>query len=75
MVNMGNNSLLPSETRDLLSLPRVYNGTIDIGAYELQENPTTDKTFYVKQNAAPTGSCKIIPENTVLNNQIFVANG
>ena len=56
MVNMGNNSLLPSETRDLLSLPRVYNGTIDIGAYELQENPTNDKTFYVKQNAAPAGN-------------------
>ena len=53
-INAGNNSLNP-ETTDITDLSRVYNGTIDIGAYEVQANPTTNKTFFVKENAAPAG--------------------
>jgi len=54
-INAGNNSLNP-EVSDILGANRVYNGTIDIGAYELPENPTTGKTFFVKENAAPGGN-------------------
>jgi len=54
-INAGNNSLNPEAT-DIMGANRVYNGTIDIGAYEVQTNPTTDKTFFVKENAAAGGN-------------------
>jgi hypothetical protein len=52
-INAGNNALNPEAT-DILGLNRI-NGTIDIGAYELQTNPTTNRIFYVKENASPAG--------------------
>jgi hypothetical protein len=53
-VNTGNNGLNP-EALDILDSNRVFNGTIDMGAYEVQEAATTAKTYYVKANAAPGG--------------------
>ncbi|AYQ33350.1 BspA family leucine-rich repeat surface protein [Runella sp. SP2] len=40
-INVGNNALIPNGvTTDLDGNPRIFNnGTVDMGAYELQENP------------------------------------
>ncbi len=54
-VNGGNNSLNPEAT-DILGLGRIFNSTIDIGAYELQSAPTLAKAYYVKENAAAGGN-------------------
>ncbi|MEP7109906.1 MAG: GEVED domain-containing protein, partial [Ferruginibacter sp.] len=54
-INAGNNNL-NQETKDISGLNRVYNSNIDIGAYEIQGNATSDKTFYVKENAAASGN-------------------
>lgn len=54
-VNFGNNSLNP-EIIDVLGNPRVYNNTIDAGAYELQQSLTTNKTYFVKENAPANGN-------------------
>lgn len=50
LVNRGNNGFLANST-DLAGNPRFVDGTVDIGAYEVQQ---TGSIFYV--NAAATGS-------------------
>ncbi|MDR2010830.1 MAG: T9SS type A sorting domain-containing protein [Bacteroidales bacterium] len=42
-INAGNNDLLPvADTTDLAENPRIFNGTVDMGAYERQDaNPPT----------------------------------
>lgn len=59
-VNKGNNSLLPDSINyDLIDLPRIYNDTIDIGAYELQEQKIQmqgRKRLYVKEGGTGTGN-------------------
>jgi|GEM_PF-2376420 len=53
-INGGDNSL--TETgQDISGADRIYNGAVDIGAYELLSNPSTLKTVYVKQNAPAGG--------------------
>ena len=54
-INAGDNSLNP-EVSDINGANRIYGGTVDVGAYELQTNPTTTKTFFVKENAATGGN-------------------
>ncbi|NVO11051.1 MAG: right-handed parallel beta-helix repeat-containing protein [Bacteroidales bacterium] len=59
-VNGGNNNLLPdSLIYDLNKQSRIYNGTIDIGAFEVQENkvPTNGrKILFVKEGGTGGGS-------------------
>ena len=38
-INTGNNDIGTLLATDILQQPRIYNGKVDIGAYELQENP------------------------------------
>jgi hypothetical protein len=54
-INHGDSALNP-ELADMLGLPRTSNGVNDIGAYELQEAATINKTYFVKQNAAAGGT-------------------
>jgi GEVED domain/Secretion system C-terminal sorting domain len=54
-INKGDNSLV-TEASDIMDGSRIYNGTIDIGAYELQANASLDNTFFVKQNAPAGGN-------------------
>ena len=54
-INFGNNSLNP-ENIDVVGNPRVFNNIIDAGSYELQQTSTTNKTFFVKENAPTNGN-------------------
>jgi hypothetical protein len=54
-INMGNNAL-NTETNDIINNSRIFNGTIDAGAYELQQSSTSNNTYYVKQNSASNGN-------------------
>ncbi len=54
-INFGNNSLNP-EIIDLVGNPRVFNNSIDAGAYELQQTNTTNKTYFVKETAPANGN-------------------
>lgn len=53
-INAGDNSLIETGY-DISGTGRIYNGTVDIGAYELQSSPTKVKTVYVKQSAPAGG--------------------
>ncbi|THU34956.1 T9SS type A sorting domain-containing protein [Niastella caeni] len=57
-LNYGNNSLLGSITTDIIGNPRIFNaGTVDLGAYEMQQAPGSHlKTVYVNNSAANTGT-------------------
>ncbi|HKO82575.1 MAG TPA: right-handed parallel beta-helix repeat-containing protein, partial [Chitinophagaceae bacterium] len=56
-LNIGNNSFASGITTDIISQPRIYNSTIDLGAYEVQSAPTTPlKTVYVNPTAAGNNS-------------------
>lgn len=53
-INSGNNTIGTVVANDILQQPRIYNANIDMGAYELQDNPNVFNTYYV--NAGATGS-------------------
>lgn len=55
-INSGNNSAVVLLVTDILKQPRIYNATVDIGAYELQENPGAPKSYYVNANASGNNS-------------------
>ncbi|HEX6429380.1 MAG TPA: right-handed parallel beta-helix repeat-containing protein [Niastella sp.] len=57
-LNCGDNSLLGAITSDIIGKPRIYNGgTVDLGAYELQQTPGSSlKTIYVNSSAGNTGT-------------------
>lgn len=51
-INTGNNTLSETVSYDLTGRPRIKNGIVDLGSYEIQENITTQPTVvYVKKNA------------------------
>jgi hypothetical protein len=49
-INKGNNALTKNQT-DISSKPRIANGTVDIGAYEMQESNISSGSYYVNANA------------------------
>jgi hypothetical protein len=52
-INAGLNTAASGLATDILNLPRIFNGVVDIGAYEFQSAQTSSaKTFYVKSNAS-----------------------
>jgi len=55
--NAGNNALFPSgvATTDLAGDPRIFYGTIDMGAYECKIRPDSLGIVYVKTTATGTG--------------------
>ena len=58
-INAGKNSLLPGYDIDLANNPRVFNGTIDIGCFELQSGVTPPRTFLPPVSVCPGGSAVI----------------
>lgn len=67
-VNAGNNLVADSGILDIAGQPRVFQNTIDAGAYELQETaePGVAKTIYVNASAASGGTGR--SWNTAYNN-------
>ncbi|HTR27639.1 MAG TPA: choice-of-anchor Q domain-containing protein [Puia sp.] len=56
-VNAGSNSIGKILSTDILNNPRIFNGTVDIGAYELEQiAPANMHSYYVNANAAAGGS-------------------
>jgi predicted outer membrane repeat protein len=53
-VNTGNNGLGTVLATDVLGNPRIFDNIVDIGAYELQQNPVQSHSYYV--NAGAGGS-------------------
>ncbi len=54
-INTGQNTAIGSVPGDVLNQPRIYNGIVDIGAYEFQQPViSVPKTYYV--NAKATGT-------------------
>lgn len=50
LLDVGNNSFI-SEVIDIAGQPRIYDTTIDIGAYEVQSNPCSSSIVYVSTTA------------------------
>jgi|GEM_PF-1614494 len=54
-VNKGNNAFTKIQT-DISGNPRVANGTVDVGAYEMQESNISSGAYYVNASAAGNNS-------------------
>ncbi len=56
-INKGLNSAIAGTTIDIVSNPRIFNGVVDMGAYEFQSNAvTTNKSYYVNPSATGNNS-------------------
>lgn len=51
-INTGNNGAGTVLNTDILGSPRVYGGTVDMGAYELQQAPRKVYSYYVDASAS-----------------------
>jgi len=82
-INKGNTNLFPNAVtaNDLNGNPRVFQNTIDMGAYEYQENVYA--TYYVKQGATgsgiswadASGDLQLMIDTATARDQVWVAAG